>query len=48
MLKFFQKKFALSENGVKDFVWAIFWGIILDISFMTPGDPQFYFFTGSR
>jgi ATP-binding cassette subfamily B protein len=43
MLKFFQKKFALSENGVKDFVWAIFWGIILDISFMTPVILSFNF-----
>lgn len=36
MLKYFQNKYAMSENGAKDLFHAIIWTVIMDISFMAP------------
>lgn len=36
MLKYFQKKYAMSEKGAKDLIHSIIWTIVMDISFMLP------------
>ena len=36
MVKFLQNKYALSEKGAQDFIHAVMWGVLLDISFMAP------------
>ena len=36
MRKYFQRAYAMSEQGAKDFVHSIIWSTLLDISFMLP------------
>lgn len=36
MIKYFQKKYAMSEKGAKDLIHSIIWTIVMDISFMLP------------
>lgn len=36
MIKHFQKKYALSEKGAKDFSRSILWTVLMDLSFMLP------------
>ncbi len=36
MIKYFQNKYAMSEQGVKDLIRSIIWTVIMDISFMIP------------
>jgi len=36
MLKYFQDKYAMSEKGARDLLYAIIWTVIMDISFMAP------------
>ena len=36
MLKYFQKKYAMSPKGAKDLLHSIIWTIVMDISFMLP------------
>ncbi|AZO95963.1 ABC transporter ATP-binding protein [Halocella sp. SP3-1] len=36
MIKYFQKKYAMSEKGAKDLIYSIIWTIVMDISFMIP------------
>ncbi|MTI60074.1 MAG: ABC transporter ATP-binding protein [Firmicutes bacterium] len=36
MIKYFQKKYAMSEKGAKDLIHSIIWTIVMDISFMIP------------
>jgi ATP-binding cassette subfamily B protein len=43
MLKYFQNKYALSEKGAKDLLYAIIWTVIMDISFMVPVVLSFKF-----
>ncbi|MBF4694971.1 ABC transporter ATP-binding protein [Fusibacter ferrireducens] len=36
MLKYFQKKYAMSEKGARDLFYAILWTILMQLSFMAP------------
>ncbi|MBF9016515.1 MULTISPECIES: ABC transporter ATP-binding protein [unclassified Oceanispirochaeta] len=43
MLKYFQKKYAMSEKGAKDLYVSIIWTVVMDISFMIPVVLSFKF-----
>ena len=43
MLKYFQKKYAMSEKGAKDLYVSIIWTVVMDISFMIPVVLSFNF-----
>lgn len=36
MIKYFQNKYALSQKGAKDLIYAIIWTIVMEFSFMVP------------
>jgi len=43
MIKYFQNKYALSEKGAKDFLNAIIWSLLMNLSFMLPAMLSFIF-----
>lgn len=43
MKAYFQKTFALSEQGTEDFIKSIIWSVLLNISYMFPAMLAFYF-----
>ncbi len=43
MIRFFQKKYAMSEKGAKDLRSASLWTVLMDLSFMVPVVLGFYF-----
>ena len=43
MKAYFQKTFALSDQGVEDFIKSIIWSTLLNISYMFPAMLAFYF-----
>ncbi len=43
MKTYFQKTFALSDQGADDFIKSIFWSTLLNISYMFPALLAFYF-----
>jgi hypothetical protein len=43
MLKYFQKKYAMSEKGARDLLRSIIWTVFLDLSFMAPVVLSFKF-----
>jgi ATP-binding cassette subfamily B protein len=43
MLKYFQKKYAMSEKGAKDLIHSIIWTVVMDVSFMIPVILSFKF-----
>lgn len=43
MLKYFQRKFAMSEKGARDLIKSIAWSAAMDISFMLPVILTFQF-----
>ncbi|PIE05026.1 MAG: ABC transporter ATP-binding protein, partial [Spirochaetales bacterium] len=43
MKAYFQKTFALSDQGVEDFIKSIIWSTVLNISYMFPAMLAFYF-----
>lgn len=43
MRKYFQKKFAMSQQGSKNLIISIIWSVILDISFIIPVVFGFHF-----
>ncbi len=43
MKTYFQKTFALSDQGVEDFIQSIIWSTLLNISYMFPAILAFYF-----
>jgi ATP-binding cassette subfamily B protein IrtB len=43
MLKYFQDRYAMSEKGAKDLLYAIIWTVLMDLSFMVPVVLSFKF-----
>ncbi len=43
MKRYFQEKYALSEEGVNDFIKSVAWSALLNISLMFPAMLAFYF-----
>ncbi len=43
MIRFFQKRYAMSDKGAKDLLSGSLWTVLMDLSFMAPVMLSFYF-----
>ncbi len=41
--RYFQQRYALTDEGGRDFIWCVVWSALLNISFMFPAMLAFYF-----